>query len=830
MTDNKLKNKMSAEDFINSGIVKETKTESLKTDFDKLVRYFVRPVAKNGKLAKTEIDEEKELLTEYFQVHDVPLSELGLTVRSYNALSRSGYDCLSKLLDLSEDKILRIRNLGKKCIKEIYNAVQQIADPVIKQIKSGELTTDNIRELSDEEIRQLVLDFFLSNPEQQNTVTDVVDALGEKLSGEQISDALRKLVEEGKIVVENNMYSLRYPAFLEVVSQLESSKGAYILFQRIENGRTLDDIGKEFNVTRERIRQIQDKEIKRADWLLREKYGVQSYFEDRNARLFSLFEIEQDDWINVMGISPETYNYLDIKYRHKSDKDKDKKNKRNILDDSVDVFAYNPYERGLMQKYLRRNKVQIDGIWVYKSIASIEDFLIEKYCDKKIRITDFTKLYNNAMERNHISDPDLLIDSEKERTREHRITELRTVLWSTGKQFRYYDINSRDYAELYDTLALSQYKNTEISTLKFMNDYPVLMREYDIQDEYELHNLIKKTVAADKYAGMNLSRQPIIRFGDFDRNKMIAMMMVEMSPVSQNDLIDAIYEVYGFDKRSIRNDMKIIANYLHNGVYSIDSKPLKTADRELLRRNLTEDFYYIDEVVKLYHELNPNGDERVLTGQNLKSLGWSVHSNYIFHNYPNAKAMFREKLQEADEFDIKPLKKRYGRVMDFYSTIYELQEQRRIIETEPEHFVSLDKLEQQGVGLAEIQQFCDAVYDFVGDQYFTIDSLKHDGFINPVEAEMKHPYFYGALLKGDNRFRYSSTTSGIIFRKTDKPISRKDMIIELAEDTGSINIWDFIKNVNDTYNITIDKYDVINAIANTNIILDYENGALSVCE
>lgn len=59
---------------------------------------------------------------------------------------------------------------------------------------------------------------------------------------------------------------------------------------------------------------------------------------------------------------------------------------------------------------------------------------------------------------------------------------------------RYYDIDSRDYKELLDTLALDRFSNTEISTLKFFNDFPELMNKYDIRDQYELHNLLKKYV------------------------------------------------------------------------------------------------------------------------------------------------------------------------------------------------------------------------------------------------------------------------------------------------------------------------------------------------
>ena len=41
-------------------------------------------------------------------------------------------------------------------------------------------------------------------------------------------------------------------------------------------------------------------------------------------------------------------------------------------------------------------------------------------------------------------------------------------------------------------LNFDQFENTEISTLKLFRDHPEVMQEYDIRDEYELHNLLRK--------------------------------------------------------------------------------------------------------------------------------------------------------------------------------------------------------------------------------------------------------------------------------------------------------------------------------------------------
>ena len=51
---------------------------------------------------------------ELFKVKDVPLHEIGFSVRVENALRRSGINSLKELVLCSRCDLLRVRNLGKK--------------------------------------------------------------------------------------------------------------------------------------------------------------------------------------------------------------------------------------------------------------------------------------------------------------------------------------------------------------------------------------------------------------------------------------------------------------------------------------------------------------------------------------------------------------------------------------------------------------------------------------------------------------------------------------------------------------------------------------------
>ena len=50
---------------------------------------------------------------------DMNIDELELSVRSYNCLKRAGIQTVEELTQKTEDEMMRVRNLGKKSLKEV---------------------------------------------------------------------------------------------------------------------------------------------------------------------------------------------------------------------------------------------------------------------------------------------------------------------------------------------------------------------------------------------------------------------------------------------------------------------------------------------------------------------------------------------------------------------------------------------------------------------------------------------------------------------------------------------------------------------------------------
>ncbi|MDF9867537.1 DNA-directed RNA polymerase subunit alpha [Bacilli bacterium PM5-3] len=72
---------------------------------------------------KVMADEEED---NSFKVLDMPIEDLDLSVRSYNCLKRANIQTVQELISRTEDDMNKIRNLGKKSLKEIKEKVIEL--------------------------------------------------------------------------------------------------------------------------------------------------------------------------------------------------------------------------------------------------------------------------------------------------------------------------------------------------------------------------------------------------------------------------------------------------------------------------------------------------------------------------------------------------------------------------------------------------------------------------------------------------------------------------------------------------------------------------------
>ena len=90
-----------------------------------LVEHFSILVNLNeaGQLASFIVEREDE---EKNKVLEMPIEELDLSVRSYNCLRRAGINTVEELARHSEEDMMKVRNLGKKSLKEVKDKLDEL--------------------------------------------------------------------------------------------------------------------------------------------------------------------------------------------------------------------------------------------------------------------------------------------------------------------------------------------------------------------------------------------------------------------------------------------------------------------------------------------------------------------------------------------------------------------------------------------------------------------------------------------------------------------------------------------------------------------------------
>lgn len=759
----------------------------------------------------------RDVLSAYVKANDRTLEELGLSNRARNQLSNNSIYKLSDFFFMSSQDLLSFPAMGTWTVKSILQAIDDYLTDNTKRIIAL-ISGDEEALWDDEEVEERILALYRKDGFKGLSLQDITQGLDlainipqarlKRIIGKMIS---RKVLE----YVDFRLYRI-YPKFTDYLDMSEAidSRGKDCIRRRFD-GETLESIGESYGITRERIRQIVRKDCASIVNDYCAKYRTEWFDEDYYRYLYENYAIDKHDSEVWLGIPISVWKYLDVLEVKRGNKQ---------LNEAVDDPYLDAGMRLKIKNYINRNKIFIDGIWIDKTRASLEEAAVRTLCKEEMSFEDFAIQYNKFLEAQEIPyDEKLYYTEAVYRTRKNHLSSAKYLLWKLNERIRYYDIEGRDFSELLEGLNLETYENIEISTVKLMRENPELVRRYDIQDQYELHNLLKKIVPEGAYHGFHCARMPIIRFGEFNREQAITELLFANAPISIDDFAELISEEYGFDKGTvIGSNLKHLTSFYHDGIYSVDYKLISPANKEDLLNSLTEDFYYLNEIKDIYIKLFPDGDVDVINPFNLKEMGFKVHSNYAFRNYNSIDAFFENLLTAEDILDISAIRKRFTYVSAFSIKLMEMKRALQIVEFEANQIISGRRLREFGIDIDQIRDYCDAVYDFVEEgQYFSSQLLRSNGFHTDLYELGFSDWFYANLLISDTRFSFNRMYNNIVLYKGNANTSIRSFLVDRIKRHEIIDMYDLITELEDGFGCkNVDRSDITYRIKDTEVFYD----------
>lgn len=788
--------------------------------------------------------------------YDIPIKDLSLSKHTNNCMKSAGISYFSELLLLTETDLLSLPSIGRKSVSEII-LIQKNTElrPISKQSttvpdfsKEKELLAQLITQSVNKTItvnvgflyKKLLILLNQSNDVHnlnyppilklqeeiinltylRNILKSTITSRLEKsfngiaftelkkifpdcFSDEKILINLLSDMEQEGIVVRRNeeIYERKYISVCQYALSL-CGRDQYVLQERL-NGKTLDDIGKEMNITRERIRQIIASILRRAP----------TFAEDRYAALYQKYDISKSDYLELFKFPSTTYNYLNFAYK-----------RGDVSISELEMDDDMPEEfKEIGDQILHKNCVILNGECVSRTRTTLCEYVLRTIGLTGITFEEFIQRYNMLLENIGEQDnPKLTIT---ERTYENKLATSNHVLWKLGKKLRYYNIDSYDFKELFDTLDLSQYHNVEYSTLKFFREYPELMKDYDIQDEYELHNLLKKICKPGDFPDMHIRRMPHIEFGIADRDAQIKELLISLAPVKSAILAEAYENEYGVLAQTVIGTyLNNFSKYHHAGIYSINVPTLPENMVLKLRQQLVNDFYLLSEIKAIYIATFPKADPSLLNPYTIKQLEYNVHANYAISNrYTSAGEYFRFLLVGQDNVDAQTFPNGILGIHAYISELSKLKSSYEIIEYEPQKYVSISCLSKANVNVTCLYDFCNKVALAGENKYFTIFSLRQTGFSHYIDDLGFEEWFYSSLLAEDKtHFSCRRIGNNRLFQCGIKPVYFAEFLEWLlnSQETQAIDIFDFVTLLKDGFNIFIEPYKIIEAVKDTTMYYD----------
>ena len=759
----------------------------------------------------------KDKAIKYLTEKDISVDLMGLSNRAVNALMCSGIHSFYESLSIYPDKIKFIKNIGDVTVNDIKSRIEYYSDKfhsLIAAYCNGESNSL----YSDEFIYDKVNACFKDVGFKGLSFNDIREEISEDIEDSRIKSCIGGMIADKKLeYVDFRLYRI-YPSIISFIAESSlKDEDKNIVTKRL-SGMTLESVAQEYGLTRERIRQKVNNTIRKLKGELRTQYEIDIFDEDYYSYLYSEYEGRKKLWFDFLNVDNYVLEYLSISYSKGNRPIADA-----LADDKVDLIL-----KFKIQDYLNRNKILIDGRFVEKQRSEIEIIALEKVCRDELTFDQFAEQYNELLQANGIEyDEKIYYTEEVRRTRGNHLSASLYCLWKQGERLRYYDINGQDYSELLETLNLGCYKNIEISTLKFIEDYPELMLKYDIRDQYELHNLLKKIINENDYNDIDFRRQPVIRFGEFDRDKAIYDILEAVAPVSIMELAEYVQMEYGYDKMTAMSSyFRHLNQFYHNGMYSIDFKKIPEDRIQIFQEKLTEDFYYVSEIKKLYRESFGDVDLEEINPLSLKAMGFKVYTTYAVQHFANAEAYFTHILTEKDVYDISALNAKFLNLSTYSAICYKIRQNYDVLLFDRNQAITMTRLKRFGITKEGIKEFCDEVYDFVSDNLcFTIKALRSRGFSSEIDELGFDDYFYAGIIAMDNRFNWQKIFGEIVLAKksteNDNLISVKSFLLECLSRYDSVELDEFMDDCFFEYGVKIsDKHKVTSAVAGTDFYYD----------
>ena len=802
-------------------------------------------------------------------LYEMPLDFSVLSVRAQHTLKNAHLLSVGSVLELGEEGLLRLRNTGSKTVNEILSYTQKQAEmylathvsplhePVAPtrnesvSIKDSELTADEKASTSSTKLRTFMIDIAEIALVSPIVATNMIDkgispeeAAGiiiesmlknileknpwgltndecyssaslfdESISIDRVDAALRSLSSNGIIKRSNDVWVLQELTLEGAVKKCVKKEWQGMVLQRLK-GKTLENIGEAYGITRERVRQVTSTALT-PDILNGTRAGRYLHYMRR-------YELNEREVRFGLGANAEEWKAALFikKTQYKSDPESlpaEKLLENRAIPDRV---------RLALEKEIHYGYVEIDGEYVPERRLDLMLYALKRYGSKSsLGDEELIELYEAMLQRIGVSgNPELQLS-------ERYMSNFRLqkcVLSGYWSRVRYYDFDKFDVRDLIDRLGFEDFQGKEVSTRLFLSTKPELLKEFEIDDAYELHSLLRSYSREAEKSGEELPysmtrRMPIIRIGETNREAQVIELAQELSPIAVDDFAAAYEEEYGVEQTSVKGDyIKYIADYIANGIISMEMESFTEEEQQRMAELFPGDFYKLSRFEAAYkHEFPEAGTSR-LNALSMRSIGFKVYASCVMRDKWAKQSHFFDSLIFGSELfneNTVPSDVRLCHPYEIY--VDNLIRERRLLPYEEGIWITENGLKELGITEESMMGFTTSAASFCmsqGINYCTTTSLVNGGFNHELFSYELSEEFYATLLcTEDTRFTALSCSHKKIACLDEARVTVAAFLESQVEEDESLTVEDLIARIETDFGIRVKRDKVLSAPSRTDL-------------
>lgn len=664
---------------------------------------------------------------------------------------------------------------------------------IINSYKKFIIDNDIELEINSEKLLNIIKNEYVY---EKFSLTDLKQKLSQlHYTTSNINELLFELLTDKQIKNTDNLFFITKPKLLEELSKISNVKNKYDIVMKKLSGKTLESIGQEYNLTRERIRQIISKELRKIT-LTEEEELYKDIFQTYNFSASLFCEIFEEELI--------VYYFLKEKYKIGS------KEPCDLLDD----ISLNNRQLNILKRYY--NLIEYNGETIVARRPDIFVAILKKSQD--IVNTDFiAKEYNNILQVYDLNLPQ--INSSDYRNVDAVLTRNNKVISSIGKQYRYYDLSELDEESVFKLQNMLDVEAGVYSAGFFFNNYQNLMKNIDIRNEYELHNLLRKIIGKNSNR-IKFSRMPDIFIDCEDKIKFIKSLIEELSPINLDEFIEYVYQNYGHKTNTFKALLSTsFSHHIQNGFLVSEYEKITIEQEEILKKLLTEDIYSINTIKQILTDIFDVNNFKLINNVNMKKLGYRLRGNYIMKDsISSLDSYLREIILTNEYFEPSDEIKKIGST--FSSYMYKFINEFEIFEIKENKYITRNKLEKLGLKKTDIQSFLQKINENIKDnEYFNLFSLSKNNFLSNFKEIELPTIFYESIISIMPNVKTLRIKNNVLFIKTDKQVTREHFINSFVNGK-KIYIKEIQKYIIDKFNFELEEFYIKEFINKKKYYLD----------